>query len=47
MPRDWPDPRFPHKPISAFEHAVAALAVGAGYAGKIWAVIDGLRRMFG
>jgi len=47
MPRDWPDPRFPDKPLSAFEVAVAALVTVAGYAGTIWAVIDGIRRVFG
>jgi hypothetical protein len=23
MPRDWPDPRFPHKPVTRFEIALA------------------------
>jgi hypothetical protein len=47
MPRDWPDPRFPDKPLSALELGVAALVVMAGYAAMIWAVIDGIRRIFG
>ena len=44
---DWPDPRFPDKPVSAFELTLGALAVVAAYAGVFWAMIDGIRRIYG
>jgi len=47
MSRDWPDPRFPNKPISAFEIAFAALLVAFGYGSMVWGAIETLRRAIG
>jgi len=45
MPRNWPDPHLPDKPVSAFEIAAVSLLVVSGYAAMIWGAIQMLTQV--
>ena len=50
MPRDWPDPRFPDKPLTWFEIAlalVAALLVVVGTASLVSHIVGIIRGALG
>jgi hypothetical protein len=47
MPRDWPDPRFPDKPISPIAIALGGLLVAFGYVAMILGAIEMARTVMG
>lgn len=47
MPRDWPDPRFPDKPVPTLLTVVAALLAAFGTVSMVWGAIETLRRAIG
>jgi len=47
MPRDWPDPRFPDKPVSWWEIALAGSFVASGYAAMVWGAVEIVRMTIG